>query len=172
MVITSSVYMNGMARQLEGSSVGKFAGWGEQHLKGALWRGVICWTPFDGLGISTSDRILSCVLLTKYVRSLLCRHKSVWCQWFSHCVTQRWHCCHPQAQHFVGEVEENLAQCQQQMYTWPMLYLHAIFCLRCVLSCWNILPILNTASPHCYQLSALSSCSLNMTMVFTISRGM
>ena len=31
MVISSSVYMNGMARQLEGSIVGKFAGWGEHN---------------------------------------------------------------------------------------------------------------------------------------------
>ena len=72
--------MNGMARQLEGSSVGKFPGWGRVTAEGSFMAGVICWTHFGGLGISTGDTILSFVLLTKYVRSLLCRHKSVWCQ--------------------------------------------------------------------------------------------
>lgn len=76
----SSVYMNGMARQLEESSIGKFAGWGRVTAEGSSLAGVICWTPFGGLSVSTSDTILSCVLLAKYVRLLLCRHKSVWCQ--------------------------------------------------------------------------------------------
>lgn len=67
LVITSSVYMNGVARQLEGHSVGKFAGWGRVTAEGSSMMGVICWTPFGGLGISTSDKILSCVLLAKYM---------------------------------------------------------------------------------------------------------
>lgn len=67
LVITSSVYMNGVSRQLEGSSVGKFAGWRRVTPEGSSMVGVICWRPFGGLSISTSDKILSCILIAKYM---------------------------------------------------------------------------------------------------------
>jgi hypothetical protein len=67
MVITSNVYMNGMAGQLVGSSVGKFVAWGRATAEGNSLAGVICWTSVGGLGISTSDTVLICVLLAKYV---------------------------------------------------------------------------------------------------------